>query len=409
MEKKENQEGEITKWFTPSGKGLGEKMIREERKKRKELSPGEEEEKRRKRKSEGDEEGTRRTDVFARSNLMQRSPPGKVEKKTETEKEGKLDIEMMVKMITEKQKEAIEELSEKIMEKQEEELRRLKEDLKKRDEKKEKEWEEKWRRWEKEAREREEERERKEWERYESRRREDKEESERLEGRIAKIEREWTERREMDYSGEEREREWEEMKREFERWRKNREEEKETVSKGKKEGRSREEEVKEQRIQKMAEEIEKEKKRKNIVITGLQGDWTRESLRVWLKRKIDVEANLVEVWRVGEGRERIVARCRNEEEKERIMRNKKNLGRERVFIENDLTYKERRMRERAVEKARDLRKQGLKVKAGMNKVFGEKDDWVWDNKEEKWFQKRRTEDKGERNVHMECSGEQQDG
>lgn len=42
------------------------------------------------------------------------------------------------------------------------------------------------------------------------------------------------------------------------------------------------------------------------------------------------------------------------------MRNKKKLGEERVYIDNDLTWSEREVRKKVIEKMKELRKHGKK-------------------------------------------------
>lgn len=71
------------------------------------------------------------------------------------------------------------------------------------------------------------------------------------------------------------------------------------------------------------------------------------------------------------------------------MKNKSRIGYERAFIDNDLTFQERRIRERTLEMARNLKKNGTKVKIGFNKLIGEESVWIWSQKEIKWFQKEK--------------------
>lgn len=73
--------------------------------------------------------------------------------------------------------------------------------------------------------------------------------------------------------------------------------------------------------------------------------------------------------------------------KKKIMRNKSKLGRERIYIDNDLTWNERRVREKVLEKARELRKLGKRFRIGFNKVSTEEEEWIWSKKEQRWFQK----------------------
>lgn len=93
------------------------------------------------------------------------------------------------------------------------------------------------------------------------------------------------------------------------------------------------------------------------------------------------------MWRLGNRGKKIVAVCRKEEEKELIMRNKKKLGSEKIYIDNDLTRGERRIREKVLEKARVLRREGKRVRIGFNKVTTEDEEWIWCRREQTWFRK----------------------
>lgn len=79
--------------------------------------------------------------------------------------------------------------------------------------------------------------------------------------------------------------------------------------------------------------MERQRKRYNIVITGLRGEWDSIKVQEWLEEKIGVKARIAETWRTGKNKSVIVARCKEESEKEKIMRNKKKLGEERVHCD----------------------------------------------------------------------------
>lgn len=83
----------------------------------------------------------------------------------------------------------------------------------------------------------------------------------------------------------------------------------------------------------------------------------------------------------------IIAVCKDEKEKTNIMRNKSKIGRERVFIDNDLSWDERIIRGKVLEKARELRGKGKRIKVGFNKITTEEEEWMWNKREDKWFRK----------------------
>lgn len=162
-----------------------------------------------------------------------------------------------------------------------------------------------------------------------------------------------------------------------------------------------------ERLLKISEEMEKEKNKLNVVISGLRGEWNKEKIERWINNKLKINAIVVDMWHVRIRKERIVARCKDLENKEKMMKNKKLLGKEQVFIDNDLTFNERRMRERVVNIARRLKKEGLKVKAGFNKVYGENCDWIWSVRENKWFRKEKSREEETKNMLLECSGDKE--
>lgn len=61
-------------------------------------------------------------------------------------------------------------------------------------------------------------------------------------------------------------------------------------------------------------------------------------------------------------RGRIGAEIRSWEEKQNIMGRKKKLGQERIFIDNDLTWAERKAMERVREVAKEKKRKGWKLK-----------------------------------------------
>lgn len=62
-----------------------------------------------------------------------------------------------------------------------------------------------------------------------------------------------------------------------------------------------------------------------------------------------------------------------QKKKESIIERKNNLGIESVYIENYLTWNERRMKEKVALLAKKIKSEGQKAKVGYNRVIGEKD------------------------------------
>lgn len=71
------------------------------------------------------------------------------------------------------------------------------------------------------------------------------------------------------------------------------------------------------------------------------------------------------------------AECRNKEEKDSIMENKKKLKGTKFYVD-DLTYKERRNREELWKITKKHREQGKIVKIGYNKLIVDGEVCKWD-------------------------------
>lgn len=64
----------------------------------------------------------------------------------------------------------------------------------------------------------------------------------------------------------------------------------------------------------------------------------------------------------------IIARLGKEEEKKEVMKNKNKLKGGNIFIENDLTWEERKLQEKISKWAKKERNKGGEVKIGLGKI-----------------------------------------
>lgn len=99
------------------------------------------------------------------------------------------------------------------------------------------------------------------------------------------------------------------------------------------------------------ERKEREDRRKNIVIRGIKserGEIERKREREKIIREIGVEVEIEEVMGIGAGREgeigMTVVRIKKLEQKREIMKNRRKVAEKGVRIEENLTWKERKMR-----------------------------------------------------------------
>ncbi|XP_008204064.1 golgin subfamily A member 6-like protein 6 [Nasonia vitripennis] len=108
------------------------------------------------------------------------------------------------------------------------------------------------------------------------------------------------------------------------------------------------------------EEGERERKRNNVVISGIRGEgWDKDKLKSWVRDKLRIEIEFKRVWTIrGRANSKIGAQCKDGEEKEKLMGMKSALKGTDVFIDHDTTWRERRTREKLNELAKQWKREG---------------------------------------------------
>lgn len=119
-------------------------------------------------------------------------------------------------------------------------------------------------------------------------------------------------------------------------------------------------------IQRKMELKKREERRKNILIRGLEvkEEKRREAVEEMLER-IEMKAEIEQVKRLGgdkdKGRELVWVRLGNEAQKRKVMEKKSKLRGRKERILEDWTWKERKMRWRLEEIAREEMRKGRKI------------------------------------------------
>lgn len=140
-------------------------------------------------------------------------------------------------------------------------------------------------------------------------------------------------------------------------------------------------------MEKKLEWREKEERRRRVVIKGvrpLKGDlkWGVDQLM----REIGAQVEINEMRRVRTGKEEwgemVVVKLGSEGEKKEVMEKKKMLKGRKIWIEEDLTWEERRVRWRLREIAREEERRGRKVWVGQDKIKIEGEWWWWNRERE---------------------------
>lgn len=142
----------------------------------------------------------------------------------------------------------------------------------------------------------------------------------------------------------------------------------------------------------MLEEAEREKRKKNIVISGLEIQ-DKNELKEWIENKLGNQVTIRKIWKIKNIEKTIGAQVESVEQKIEIMKNKSKLKneREKVYINNDTTWIERQSRKEVVRKLKELESQGKVGRMAHNKITTESEELYWNEKYEKWFRKSKPE------------------
>lgn len=141
-------------------------------------------------------------------------------------------------------------------------------------------------------------------------------------------------------------------------------------------------------MERKMERREKEERRRNVVVKGLRVEdgKVKEGIEKVLG-EIGGRVRIEEVRQIKTGKEdwgeMVIVRLGSEEEKRRVMKGKKKLKGGKIWIMEDLTWKERRTKWRLRELARAEEGKGNRVWIGSEKISINGQWWFWDEKGEK--------------------------
>lgn len=138
-----------------------------------------------------------------------------------------------------------------------------------------------------------------------------------------------------------------------------------------------------QKLEKRMENLEKEKRKNNIVVTGMNIDVKDEvvekKMEEWLNTELGVETKVKEVKRITQNK--ILVSMENFDKKLGILRSKTKLKGKKIYIDSDLTSQERDIQRKLRQTANKLREEGKSVKIGHMKLIGDGKEMLWNEKE----------------------------
>lgn len=150
------------------------------------------------------------------------------------------------------------------------------------------------------------------------------------------------------------------------------------------------------RMKKMMRESERKDRERNIVIKGESN--VRDNLQEWVKEfmkdRLGLDVNIVSAWKGGSV---IVVKLESLDDKRKIMQNKSKLLGTRIYIENDLSYEDRKKQEEINRWVKTRKAEGKLIKIGLGKINYEK-RWIkWEDKEAlKKIEELENKEEGER-------------
>lgn len=146
------------------------------------------------------------------------------------------------------------------------------------------------------------------------------------------------------------------------------------------------------------EQLDKEKRKKNVVVTGLEvvkenENKLKEVMRDFIKENLQIETAITSANRLG--KETYLVSFENIEEKWKVMEQKgklRNLKDQRVYINNDQTTREREIQKCIREVAAQEEQKGNQVKIGYQKLKIGDDEWKWSNENDRLEKQTRSRD-----------------
>lgn len=134
----------------------------------------------------------------------------------------------------------------------------------------------------------------------------------------------------------------------------------------------------------LEEARERKEKRNNIIIKGWEAqkrDSLESEVTEMLKKELNAEVRVEEAFWTKRGTNMITAKLENKDQKREIMTKKKNLKGKRIFIDNDLTWKERQVQKEIWKIAEEEKGKGAKVKIGYRKIEVNGKKFAWKEEE----------------------------
>ena len=123
-------------------------------------------------------------------------------------------------------------------------------------------------------------------------------------------------------------------------------------------------------LEKKLEKKERQERRNNFIITGMEIRERTDAKEVeeFLKKEIEVEVKVLETIIIGKEESKKILVKTLWEEKQEVMKNKNKLRGKRIYIDNDWTVQEQKIQKGIREVAKEERKKGYTTRVGYKKL-----------------------------------------
>lgn len=110
----------------------------------------------------------------------------------------------------------------------------------------------------------------------------------------------------------------------------------------------------------LTEEAERERKKKNLVISSLE-ILDNKTLASWFALKLGAKVEVRKIWKIRSKEKTIGVQLERKEQNLEVIKNKSKLkdSQEIIYINNDLTWRERQNKKEVVKKAKELKRDGM--------------------------------------------------
>lgn len=128
--------------------------------------------------------------------------------------------------------------------------------------------------------------------------------------------------------------------------------------------------------------LERKERGNNIIIknTEMEGKELSKEVTQFIKKEMKIDVEITEAYEVRKGI--VLAKLKKRSEKRNIMIKKNMLKETQIYVEDDLTYKERQIQKKLREVARKEKAHGKQVKVGYQRITIDKKTYAWTDIEE---------------------------